>query len=392
MKYDFQTLVDRTEQGSKKWLLMREEKTSIADGVAPLSVADLDFPMAPELIEGLKKELDHFIMGYTVPTKRYYQAVQKWMKEQHNWEIDPEWLVTAPGVVPAISVFIQAFTNEGDGVIIFEPVYNPFRVSIEKNNRKVESVDLINCEGYYTIDFKKFEKVAAQSHTKALIFCSPHNPVGRVWHQDELKQLAEICAKYEITIFCDEIHSDLTHSDYLHIPFEKVSKTAAENVVLATAPSKTFNIAGLMTSNIFIPNPKMREIYRNMAEKLNLLTVPALGILACQIAYEDCAGWKKEFVSLIESNYHLAKSMLEEELPQAIVTKMEASYLLWLDLSSFNLDEASLNALLHEYDLFVTNGQVFSQHCTNFIRIHLALPQKVVEASINRLISALKSI
>ncbi|MBG9981253.1 pyridoxal phosphate-dependent aminotransferase [Facklamia sp. DSM 111018] len=384
MKHDFQTCVDRTDQGSKKWRLMRESKENIGENVAPLSIADLDFPMAPGIVEGLKEELDRFIMGYTVPTKEYLESVKNWMKTQHNWEVEEDWLVTAPGVVPAINVFVNAFTEEGDGVIILEPVYNPFSETIKNHHREVMAVDLVNEQGEYSIDFDALEAVAKDEKSKAMIFCSPHNPLGRVWTKEELERVAQICMDNQLYLFSDEIHFDLAHKDYQHHVFASLSPEIAQHVVVATAPSKTFNLAGLQTSNIFIPNSEWRERYSETADRLDLKSVPALGLLACQYAYNTSLEWKEELVELIYHNYLVAKEIIERELPKGIVTPMQASYLLWLDLREYDLSCEEIAKISEENDVFLNNGQMFGKCGECFVRIHLAVPTKVIEAAVKR--------
>ncbi|MGF3073488.1 MalY/PatB family protein [Facklamia sp. P13069] len=389
MAYDFKTCVDRTQQGSKKWLLMRESNKNIPEGIAPLSVADLDFPMAPGIIEGLKKDLDELVLGYTVPNQAYYEAVKKWMKDQHQWDVKEEWMVTAPGVVPAINVFVNAFTQKGDGIIILEPVYGPFTAAIENNERKKINVELINNEGYYTIDFEALE--AAAKEAKAMIFCSPHNPVGRVWKKEELEKVAKICKENDLYLFSDEIHFDLAHKNFKHNVFANLSDDIAQRVVVATAPSKTFNLAGLQTSNIFIVNPEWRQRYIETAEKMNLLSVPVLGLYACKHAYNDCLDWKEALVELIEENYQMAKAMIEDQLPEIVVTPMEASYLLWLDLTPLNMECEKIIRLLEAHHVYINNGVMFGSCGEGFIRIHLALPKEIVKESIERFIEAIKS-
>ncbi|MGF3075764.1 MalY/PatB family protein [Facklamia sp. P12945] len=389
MAYDFKTCVDRTQQGSKKWLLMRESNKNIPEGIAPLSVADLDFPMAPGIIEGLKKDLDELVLGYTVPNQAYYEAVKKWMKDQHQWDVKEEWMVTAPGVVPAINVFVNAFTQKGDGIIILEPVYGPFTAAIENNERKKINVELINNEGYYTIDFEALE--AAAKEAKAMIFCSPHNPVGRVWKKEELEKVAKICKENDLYLFSDEIHFDLAHKNFKHNVFANLSDDIAQRVVVATAPSKTFNLAGLQTSNIFIVNPEWRQRYIETAEKMNLLSVPVLGLYACKHAYNDCLDWKEALVELIEENYQMAKAMIEDQLPEIVVTPMEASYLLWLDLTPLNMECEEIIKLLEAHHVYINNGVMFGSCGEGFIRIHLALPKEIVKESIERFIEAIKS-
>lgn len=385
MKYDFQTVVNRMDQGAVKWLAMHEEKEDVAENAVPLSVADLDIKMAPGIIEGLKKELDTLILGYNLPTKDYYQAVKDWMQTQHNWSVQEEWLVTAPGIVAAINVFINAFTQKGEGVMIMDPVYHPFSKTINNLERKLELVSLKNNNGCYSIDFDLLEKTAAKESTKALIFCSPHNPVGRLWTEEELRRVAEICITNDVKIFSDEVHFDLIKPGSTHHVMAGLSEEIAQHVITATAPSKTFNIAGLMTSNIFISNPQLREQYIETAERLNLISVPALGLIACQYAYATSADWKDGFVELVYDNYEVVKEMVSEKLPQAVISPLESTYLVWLDLRAYGLSPEEIDEINRQNDVCINNGQMFGESGEGFVRIHIGAPTKVIEETITRL-------
>lgn len=385
MSYDFQTYVNRTEQGSKKWRLMYEQKDEVAEGVVPLSVADLDFKMAPGIIEGLKQDLDDFILGYTLPTDKYYNSVIKWMKERHQWDVEADWIVTAPGVVPAINVFVNAFTKIGDKVLILEPVYYPFAQTIQNQGRTVVAVSLVNEEGSYRIDYQGMEEAIVENGVKAMLFCNPHNPLGRVWAKEELEKVAEICQKHGVLIFSDEIHFDLVHPGHKHHVFATISEQVAQNVIVGTAPSKTFNLAGLMTSNIIIPNPELREIYTLEADRLNLLTVPALGILACQHAYETSGDWNLAFVDLVVENVKRVEAIVREMLPQAIITPISASYLMWIDLRAYGLTCKEVEACNVANDVFIDEGYIFGNCGKCFVRIHVGAPTEVVETTVKRM-------
>lgn len=385
MKYDFQTVVNRMDQGAVKWLAMHEEKEDVAENAVPLSVADLDIKMAPGIIEGLKKELDTLILGYNLPTQDYYQAVKDWMQTQHNWSVQEEWLVTAPGIVAAINVFINAFTQKGEGVMIMDPVYHPFSKTINNLERKLELVSLKNNNGCYSIDFDLLEKTAAKESTKALIFCSPHNPVGRLWTEEELRRVAEICITNDVKIFSDEVHFDLIKPGSTHHVMAGLSEEIAQHVITATAPSKTFNIAGLMTSNIFISNPQLREQYIETAERLNLISVPALGLIACQYAYATSADWKDGFVELVYDNYEVVKEMVSEKLPQAVISPLESTYLVWLDLRAYGLSPEEIDEINRQNDVCINNGQMFGESGEGFVRIHIGAPTKVIEETMTRL-------
>lgn len=389
MKYDFQTVVNRKDQGAKKWLAMYEEKTNVAEDTVPLSVADLDVKMAPGIIEGLKKELDTLILGYNLPTEAYYQALREWMETQHKWSIKDEWVVTAPGIVAAINVFINAFTEKGEGIMIMDPVYHPFAQTITNHERVVEHVTLKNEKGYYSIDFDLLKETAAKDTTKALLFCSPHNPVGRLWTEEELRKVAEICIANDIKILSDEVHFDLIRPGSTHHVMANLSEEIANHVITATAPSKTFNIAGLCTSNIIIPNSELRQRYIETAERLNLLSVPALGLTACQYAYATSADWKDQFVELVYHNYEVAKDIVEKELPQAVISPLESTYLIWLDLGAYGFTSEEIDAINLKNDVFFNNGDMFGETGKGFVRIHIGAPTHVVQEAVTRLCSGI---
>ena len=263
MTYDFTTVVNRRPQASEKWALMRRIVPDLADDVVPFSVADMELKTAPPIIEGLIRYLsDDAILGYTVPYDAYYDAVTGWMARRHNWRIAPEWISVSNGVIPALYDLVKAFTEPGDGVILLTPVYYPFYSAIERNGRAVASCPLIDDGDAYRIDFDALERCAGDPRAKLLIFCSPHNPIGRVWTRDELERVAEICIRNDVTIVSDEIHFDLVMPGHRHTVMASLSEEIASHVVTCTAPSKTFNLAGMQTANIVIPNPTLRERFR----------------------------------------------------------------------------------------------------------------------------------
>lgn len=261
MKYDFETVVNRFNVGSAKYEQMLGWNPDVSEDIVPFSVADMELKNPPEIIEGLKKYIDKSVLGYTKPTEGYTSAVCGWMKKRHNWEVNPEWIIQSPGVVNAFYTAIKALSNPGDGVIIMTPSYYPFYSAIESNDRKVVKSSLINTGDNYLIDFEDFEEKARDANNKILLFCSPHNPTGRVWKKDELEKIAEICLKNNVLIISDEIHFDLIMPGYEHTVFATISEEVANNMIVCTAPSKTFNLAGMQTSNIIIPNKEIREAY-----------------------------------------------------------------------------------------------------------------------------------
>ncbi|MBQ9419682.1 MAG: aminotransferase class I/II-fold pyridoxal phosphate-dependent enzyme [Synergistaceae bacterium] len=259
MKYDFETVRKRHNSGSFKWDEMARSGVKPSEDIIPFSVADMEFVTAPEIVEAIKHELDVSIMGYAAPTESYYEAVCEWFKTRHQWNAKPEWILPSHGIVDAFFAAVRTFTKEGDGVILNTPVYYPMYMAIESQGRKLVDNPLIKNGSRYEIDFDDLERKAADPGTTMLILCSPHNPCGRVWTRDELTRLGEICLKNNVLVVSDEIHCDLLMPGHHHTVFASINDEFADNCVVCTAPSKTFNIAGLQTSNIFIPSPKLRE-------------------------------------------------------------------------------------------------------------------------------------
>src|SRR5665647_81554 len=259
MKYDFETIIDRRSTGSGKWDQMIRCNPDVSRGVVPFSVADMELKNPPEITEGLKKYIDSTILGYTQPTDSYLNAVCDWMKRRHGWVVKRDWIIGSPGVVNALFLAVKAFTNQGDGIIIQTPVYYPFYAAIERNQRALVKNPLIYTGSNYFIDYDDLERKAHDPKNKVLLFCSPHNPVGRVWTPEELTRVGEICLRNNVLIISDEIHFDLIMPGHKHTVFANVSEDLANNTIVCTSPSKTFNLAGMQTSNIIIPN----EIIRN---------------------------------------------------------------------------------------------------------------------------------
>lgn len=248
--YDFTAKIDRKATGSSKWLMMNKANPDIPDNIVPLSVADMELSTPPEILTGLQDFLHKASLGYSLPTDNYFTAVSNWMQRRHNWHIENDWILPSPGVIPSLFNAVRAFTKKHDGVIVMTPVYYPFFNSIQKNNRQIIKTSLINKDNHYYIDFADFEKKAADHNNKVLLLCSPHNPVGRVWTKEELEKIADICLHHNVLVISDEIHSDIIMPDYKHHVFATINNQIADNCIICTAPSKTFNIAGLQVSNI----------------------------------------------------------------------------------------------------------------------------------------------
>lgn len=389
MKYDFETLVDRSQNGSAKWNGMKDHNPAVAKNIAPLSVADLDLKLAPEIAEGMLEFMQNNpVFGYTNGTAAYYDAVINWMKDKHNYQVEKEWIVLSNGVVPALSDGVTAFTEENDGVIIFTPVYYPFYRAIELNNRRVQRCPLINHENSYQIDFDKFEELAKQANTKLLILCNPHNPVGRVWTKEELEKIADICLNNGIIILSDEIHEDLTMPGYTHYPIAVLSEVIGDITVTCTAPSKSFNIAGLQGSNIIIKNKELRAKFIVQQEKKGFFTLNTLSFEATRLAYTKGDAWLAEFKTLIHHNYDILVDFIKKNLPSVTVYPLEGTYLAWLDFRNLGYDYLELEKKMIAADLYLDEGYVFGQEGEGFERINIACPTWVLKEALERLKNA----
>ena len=391
MKYDFETLIPRKNMGSRKWNVMAQHNPNAAEDVIPLSVADMEFRNPPELAQGLKDYIDRSILGYTLPNDAFYQSVARWMKNRHQWDIKPEWLVQAPGVVNALFGIVKTFTEPGDGIIIMQPVYYPFSAAITQNGRELVNNALIYEDYAYRIDFDDLEKKAKDPKNKMLILCSPHNPIGRVWTRDELEKVGRICIDNNVLVVSDEIHFDFILTGHKHTVFANISEEFAQHCIICTAPSKTFNIAGLKISNIVIPNDHLRKqlLEKNQRD----FASNALGIQACRICYDDCGAWKDEMLCMIEYNYQQVKKFVEEKLPQIKVIELQGTYLLWLDCTALGLSDEELEKLTLGADLYLDEGYLFGPGGSGFERINLACPTRYLMAAMERFqkaISALK--
>lgn len=391
MKYDFTTRVNRQGQGSYKWEDMYSKKSDVSEGVVPLSVADMEFHHPKKLIDGLCDHLRKAILGYTGATHAYREAVVNWMKKRHNFEIEKDWIVNTAGVVPAFFNAIRKFTKEGDGIIVMSPVYYPFYNAINLQNRKLVDCPLIEKNGYYTIDYELFDELSKTN--KVLLFCSPHNPVGRVWKKEELQKLANIIKKNNVLLLCDEIHFDLIMPGYEHTVFQTIDEEISNNMVTFTAPSKSFNIAGMGMSNIIIKNEKLREQFIEGIKTISANPSTAIGYKACEIAYNECEDWLDECISVIDKNQRLVHEFFEKKHPEIKAPLIEGTYLQWIDFRSLSMNYEQLeDFMINKAELFLDEGYIFGENGRGFERINLAAPTEIIEEALERLDKALDSI
>lgn len=389
MNYDFTTLRPRIAVGSSKWGAMQKLRQGLPPEVIPLSVADMEFVNPPEIAEHLSHYLETMILGYTQPTDSYYAALSDWMARRHNWKIDREWVVPSPGVVPALCHMVQAYTEPGDKVIVFPPVYYPFYSAIRENGRQVLECPLLEKDGHYEMDFDRFAQVAEEG--KVLLFSSPHNPVGRVWSREELEKLSAICLEKGVLVLSDEIHFDLILGERHHTVFATLSEAAAQNCVICTAPSKTFNLAGLQTANIIIPNKKLREKLLAVRNRLGIHGCNMLGYQACETAYRECEDWLEQLLAVLRENRTLVETYARAFLPGVKPVELEGTYLQWLDCRALGMDTKALEKFMQEEALWFTDeGYIFGTGGEGFERINLACPTWVLRKALDRLRDALQ--
>lgn len=388
MKYDFTSIPDRSKCGSSKW---NGHKNSSVENV-PLSVADMEFPTAPPIVDAIKNLADTTILGYTQPTDAYYNAVCSWMKRRHNFDVKKEWIINTPGVVDALAVLIDAVTKPGDGVIVITPVYYPFDMAVIAKGRKIIYTTLMNSNGHYEIDYADLEAKAKAKSAKALLFCNPHNPIGRVWTKAELEKVCDICCDNNVFIIDDEIHHDLIMPGYEHTVMANASKHVMDNIAVCTAPSKTFNIAGLQGSNIIIPNAKARTkaiacSMLNMHTSLNIFAYTA-----CAAAYNECEDWLEELITVIDGNAKYIEEFMAENFPEIKTIPLEGTYLQWLDMRGLGMTHIEQKKMLENAGIYLDNGEVFGESGRGFQRINLACARETIEKTMLKFKNAVEQV
>ncbi|MFA5624475.1 MAG: PatB family C-S lyase [Bradymonadales bacterium] len=390
--YDFTTHYDRSDLGSYKWEAAKKLNHHFDPTCIPLSVADMEFATAPEIVEGLKSYLDTVILGYAAPTKAYKEAVQNWMLSRHQFALELDEIVNTSGVVQALFNAVRSLTEEGDGVIIMPPVYYPFFRAVEASHRKVLRCPLIAGQERFEIDFDKFEQLAASGEAKALMFCSPHNPVSRVWTREELKRLEAIILKYDLLLLSDEIHADLCMPGHKHCVFASLSPELAQRSVTFLAATKSFNIAGLTLSSIIIKNAELREKFKAGLQAVALHSISGIAYEATRLAYTRAEPWLDAVIEIVYHNYKVFKRFIQERLPQLKLYPLEGSYLALLEERVLGLDKEALETMHIKAQLYLDEGYIFGEEGTGFSRFNLAVPTDVIEAALLRLELGIKEL
>ncbi len=387
--YRFDEIIDRTSTGSLK-VDFAEARGKPAD-VLPMWVADMDFRCPPAVTAALRKMTEHAIYGYSEPKPGYFEAVRNWFSRRHHWDVKEEWLVKTPGVVFALCAAIRALTKEGDAILIQPPVYYPFSASIRDNRRRLVSNQLVLRDGRYTIDLVDFERKIIDNHVKLFILCNPHNPVGRIWTKAELTAMANICLIHDVKIVSDEIHADFAFPGHAYTPFGTLGEPYLRKAVICTAPSKTFNLAGLQVSNIFIADGEIRRKFRQEIDATGYSQMNTAGLVAAQAAYEEGEEWFDALLTYLTGNLAILRQFTEERLPGVTLIEPEGTYLPWLDFSGTGMKGKILDDfIVNEAGLWLDDGEIFGPGGEGFQRINIACPAAILKQALGQLEAALK--
>lgn len=383
--YDFDTVIERRGTHSLKYdFALRRGKP---EDVLPLWVADMDFASPPAVLEALERRIRHGVFGYSdAADEGYFNALSNWYKTRFDWKLRPEWLVKTPGAVYAIGAAIRALTEPGDAVLIQQPVYYPFESIVRDNDRRLIADRLIYEEGRYRMDPAELERRIVEEKVKLFILCSPHNPVGRVWTREELTAAGDICVRHGVYVVADEIHADFVYPGREHRVFASLKPEFAERGIICTSPTKTFNIAGLQISNIFIPNDRIRRAVIREINRTGYSQPNIMGLIACQAAYERGQGWLNELIEYLSGNLSLLRSFLSEKLPSVRLVEPEGTYLAWLDFRTLGLPDRKLDELLlQKARLWLDAGTMFGTGGEGFQRLNIACPKSVLLEALGRL-------
>lgn len=386
-KYNFDQIIDRKGTNALKTDVLKERFGR--DDLIPLWVADMDFLSPPSVTNAIIERAKHGIFGYTCPSEAYYKSILSWLDNRHDWVVKQEWIGFIPGVVKGIAFVIDCFTKKGDSVIIQTPVYHLFSIIPRLHRRNVTNNTLTLNNGRYEMDLEKLKKQITPE-TKILILCNPHNPGGRVWSKEELTNLAEICYDNNILVISDEIHSDLAFKNHKHVPFASVSEKAAQNSITFMAPSKTFNIAGIVSSFSVIPNDKLRDSFHSYLTKSELDEAHLFAYLATQVAYEKGGEWLDEVKDYLYENILFVNDFLMKYIPQIKAMSPEASFLIWLDCRDLKLSQNDLVSLfINDAHLALNDGSMFGEGGEGFMRMNIGCPRSTMEKALNNLKTAI---
>jgi cystathionine beta-lyase len=398
MKYDFERVCDRTNTDCVKWdavpaMFGRKD-------IIPMWVADMDFPVAPPIVEALKKRIGHEFYGYTLPGTGVIDAVVERMQRKFNWKIEREWVVLTPGVVPALNIAVRAFTHPGDEVILQEPVYFPFFSAVTSNGCQISNNELKLEGGRYEMDYADLENrfharagaIPTPNRVKAIIFCNPHNPIGRLWNKDEITRMGEVVIRHGAVVISDEIHSEILFKGSRHTPFASISEEFEQNCVVCMAPSKTFNLAGLEASSIIIPNKQLRDEF--VAARAGALPGPNLfGLTAMEAAYRLGDEWLEQLLECLQGNLDFTIEYFEKKIPEIKAIRPQGTYLVWLDCRGLGKDDAGLRSFMREKaGVGLDDGFLFGAAGSGFQRMNIACPRAILKEALGKIETAVNNL
>lgn len=387
MQYNFDTVIDRKDTDSVKYDILKPLFGH--EDLLPMWVADMDFPVPDFVKDAVIERAKHEVYGYTVRPKRYYETIAGWLERRHGWSVDPGKIDFSPGVVPALVLSVLGYTSPGDRILVQSPVYFPFFSAIENHGRIVVNNQLTDNEGVYSIDFDDLEE-KFRSGIKLMMFCHPHNPVGRAWTREELQRLADLAVRYDVLVLSDEIHSDLLLFGHKHIPLASLGKDIAARTITCIAPSKTFNLAGLHTSAVVIEDPVLKKKYEKVLEDIHVGGGNIFGFVALEAAYTYGDAWLDQLLEYLEGNFRLVTDFLEAQLPGIRVSPLEATYLAWINFGVLGLDDKELmNLMVREAKLALVDGPRFGAGGEQYLRMNIAAPRVVIEQALEQMQAAI---
>jgi len=387
-QYNFDKIIDRTQVDTVKYGLRKTVFNN--ESVIPLWVADMDFETPDFIIEAMRQRVDHAVFGYGFRSSDYNKTISRWISDHYNWKVRTTEISFSPGVVPGLVMSILAFTKPGDKVLVQPPVYFPFYTSISGNNRELVFSPLKNTDRGYQMDFVDLE-VKFKSGVKMFIMSNPHNPVGRVWTLEDLQQVLDLCAKYDVLILSDEIHADLTFEPNVHIPIASISEEAAKRTLTFMAASKTFNIAGLSTAFVVIQQKELLNRYNKTMDAMHLFTGNVMGAVATKAAFDNGDAWRKQMLDYVKGNIEFVADYIAEYIPKLHFVKPQATYLLWLDFRDYKLNQKDMASLLvDKANVGLNDGMLFNPGGEGFMRMNVACPRSVLQQALEQIRDALK--
>ncbi|MGE6552950.1 MalY/PatB family protein [Bacillus mycoides] len=387
MKFDYNQQIDRFDTASYKW-----DQSKIlfeTEDILPMWVADMDFMSPSAVVNALINRATHGVYGYTIIPDSYYSSIIDWLKRRHDSMVQKEWITHSPGVVTALSILVSCLTKPGDKVLIQSPVYHPFYDVVLQQNRELVTNNLILEDGRYTMDLKDLEN-KIDSSVKVMLLCNPHNPVGRVWDEQELERLGALCAKHNIIVISDEIHCDLIYKGNKHVPFSSISEKMKSTSITCISTSKTFNLAGLKTCNLIIQNPHIKELYEKKLKMLSLHSESFFGITAVEAAYTHGEEWLNQLLIYLEGNLNFLLDYFKQHIDEVKVIKPEGTYLVWLDFRGLRMNKENIEKWMYQKaKLALNEGSMFGENGNGFLRMNIACPRATLEEGLSRIRKAL---